>query len=304
MTDKEYKYIATIAECGNITKAAEKLFIAQPSLTQSLHRIEEDYGASFFYRCHDGVRLTEAGENYMAAANKMLEAYEELKKNLNNDRSDQIGKIQIGLESGQADCILTGFLKNYKRRYPNVDLRIIELPSIQLQKMAVDTSLDIALLHYPFVNEKLAYVPIAEDELVLAVSPAVLSEKKKESAEILTVDRTFMQQQSFLMPTSDQQLRTVAENICSLAEIEPDIKYTAMNLPTLLALAAEGLGAAIVPLSLYKRYSAVYPLVYMTFPTDWNAEWKLVAAYREDAGIGELSRELIGVFRESMGGVE
>lgn len=106
------------------------------------------------------------------------------------------------------------------------------------------------------------------------------------------------------MPTSDQQLRTVAENICSLAEIEPDIKYTAMNLPTLLALAAEGLGAAIVPLSLYKRYSAVYPLVYMTFPADWNAEWKLVAAYREDAGIGELSRELIGVLRESMGGVE
>ena len=195
-------------------------------------------------------------------------------------------------------------MKNYKRRYPNVDLRIIELPSIQLQKMAVDTSLDIALLHYPFVNEKLAYVPIAEDELVLAVSPAVLSEKKKESAEILTVDRTFMQQQSFLMPTSDQQLRAVAENICSLAEIEPDIKYTAMNLPTLLALAAEGLGAAIVPLSLYKRYSAVYPLVYMTFPADWNAEWKLVAAYREDAGIGELSRELIGVLRESMGGVE
>lgn len=168
----------------------------------------------------------------------------------------------------------------------------------------MDTTLDMALLHYPFVNEKLAYVPIAEDELVLAVSPAVLSEKKKESAEILTVDRAFMQQQSFLMPTSDQQLRTVAENICSMAEIEPDIKYTAMNLPTLLALATEGLGAAIVPLSLYKRYSAVYPLICMTFPADWNAEWKLVAAYREDAGIGDLSRELIEVLRESTGGVE
>ena len=76
MTDKEYKYIATIAECGNITKSAEKLFSAQPSLTQSLHRIEEDYGASFFYRCHDGVSLTEAGANSMAAAHKMLEADE------------------------------------------------------------------------------------------------------------------------------------------------------------------------------------------------------------------------------------
>ena len=42
----------------------------------------------------------------------------------------------------------------------------------------------------------------------------------------------------------------------------------------------------------------------MTFPAGWNAEWKLVAAYREDAGIGELSRELIEVLRESMGGVE
>ena len=42
----------------------------------------------------------------------------------------------------------------------------------------------------------------------------------------------------------------------------------------------------------------------MTFPADWNAEWKLVAAYREDVGIGELSRELIEVLRESMGGIE
>ena len=304
MTDKEYKYIATIAECGNITKAAEKLFIAQPSLTQSLHRIEEDYGASFFYRCHDGVRLTEAGETYMAAAHKMLAAYEELKKNLTNDHSDQVGKIQMGLEIGQADCILTGFLKIYKRRYPNVDLRIIERPSIQLQKMAVDTSLDVTLLHYPFVNEKLAYIPVAEDELVLAVSRAVLPEEKRDSTEILTVDQAFMQQQSFLMPTSDQQLRTVAENICSTAGIEPNIKYTAMNLSTLLALASEGFGAAIVPLSVCQRYRSVYSLVCMEFPAEWNAKWELVAAYREDAGIGELSRELIEVLRESMGGGE
>ena len=304
MTDKEYKYIATIAECGNITKAAEKLFIAQPSLTQSLHRSEEDYGASFFYRCHDGVRLTEAGETYMAAAHKMLAVYEELKKKLTNDHSDQVGKIQMGLEIGQADCILTGFLKIYKRRYPNVDLRIIERPSIQLQKMAVDTSLDVTLLHYPFVNEKLAYIPVAEDELVLAVSRAALPEEKRDSTEILTVDQAFMQQQSFLMPTSDQQLRTAAENLCSTAGIEPNIKYTAMNLSTLLALASEGFGAAIVPLSVCQRYRSVYPLVCMEFPAEWNAKWELVAAYREDAGIGELSRELIEVLRESMGGGE
>lgn len=53
-----------------------------------------------------------------------------------------------------------------------------------------------------------------------------------------------------------------------------------------------------------KKRPSTTKFQYPTFPADWNAEWKLVAAYREDAGIGELSRELIGVLRESMGGVE
>ena len=58
MTLQQLKYIVTVAECGNITEAAEKLFIAQPSLTSAIHNIEEEMGITAFIRSNKGVELT------------------------------------------------------------------------------------------------------------------------------------------------------------------------------------------------------------------------------------------------------
>lgn len=63
MTLQQLKYIVTVAECGNITEAAEKLFIAQPSLTSAIHNIEEEMGITAFIRSNKGVELTRDGGN-------------------------------------------------------------------------------------------------------------------------------------------------------------------------------------------------------------------------------------------------
>ncbi len=63
MTLQQLKYIVTVAECGNITEAAEKLFIAQPSLTSAIHNIEEEMGITEFIRSNKGVELTKGRRN-------------------------------------------------------------------------------------------------------------------------------------------------------------------------------------------------------------------------------------------------
>ncbi|MDE6456625.1 MAG: LysR family transcriptional regulator, partial [Dysosmobacter sp.] len=70
MTDREISYVSTIARCGSITQAAEQLFIAQPSLTQALHRIEAEYGTVFFHRRQGVLRLTAAGQAYLNPSNR------------------------------------------------------------------------------------------------------------------------------------------------------------------------------------------------------------------------------------------
>ena len=89
MEYREIMYIRTITKCKSITKAADSLYIAQPSLSQALHRVEEYYGAEFFWRTKAGLVITDAGKAYLEAADKMEKLYNEAKEELKNGRGTQ-----------------------------------------------------------------------------------------------------------------------------------------------------------------------------------------------------------------------
>ncbi len=80
MEYREIMYIRTITKCKSITKAADSLYIAQPSLSQALHRVEEYYGAEFFWRTKAGLVITDAGKAYLEAADKMEKLYNDAKE--------------------------------------------------------------------------------------------------------------------------------------------------------------------------------------------------------------------------------
>lgn len=306
LTEKEYNYILTIAEYGNITKAAEQLFIAQPSLTQSLHRIEEDYGAKFFYRGHDGVRLTEAGRAYLAAAERMLALYGELRERVSTGKGSEGGKLTLGLEGFQAEYLLADLMGTYEKKYPGMELRMVESTSSQLQRMVKEKKLDLALLHYPFLNEGVGYVSLYDDELVLAVAKEHEGWKRMAAEQGLcpVITKELLKTQPFVMLTSSQQLRILAEHICSVAGVEPEVKYTTMSLGTAMSLASRNVGVVVAPMTMFRFYSQMYALHCFRFPESWNASWKLVAAYESDTILTQDCFNLIDVLRECLGGME
>ena len=73
MTLKQLQYVVTVAETGNITEAAKKLFIAQPSLTAAVHELEKEYGIILFSRSNKGIELTSDGEEFLGYARQVLE---------------------------------------------------------------------------------------------------------------------------------------------------------------------------------------------------------------------------------------
>ena len=80
MTLQQLTYLVTVAECGNITEAAEKLFISQPSLSASIHNLEKEMGITAFVRSNKGVAVTREGEELLSFARMLLEQADNMKQ--------------------------------------------------------------------------------------------------------------------------------------------------------------------------------------------------------------------------------
>lgn len=297
MTDKEILYISTIAQCSSITKAAEKLFISQPSLTQALHRIEAEWGAELFLRGQGGLRLTEAGRIYLHAAGQMADLYQQLQQEVSETSARMRGQMSLGITPFQGGILLPSFLSQYHKRFPEMKLSVVENTSAQLEQMILNGQIDLAVLHSPVTDYRLGYDALYREDFYLAV-PVFSKDHAAAEGEIPLITPRVLAKQKLVMLSSSQRIRQVADSICLTAGIKPKIQFTTSNLMTAMGLTARGLGATFIPKSFASFFAGSYPVAYFRFPAEWNAGWTLMVAYPRNALLPKASMELIRVLRE------
>lgn len=297
MTDKEILYISTIAQCSSITKASEKLFISQPSLTQALHRIEAEWGAELFLRGQGGLRLTEAGRIYLHAAGQMADLYQQMQQEVGETSARMRGQISLGITPFQGGILLPTFLSQYQKRFPEMKLSVMENTSAQLEQMILNGQVDLAVLHSPVSDYRLSWDALYREDFYLAV-PLFHKEHAAAGSEFPVITPKILGKQKLIMLSSSQRIRQVADAICLTAGIKPKIQHTTSNLMTALGMTARGLGAAFIPKSFAGFFAGSYPVAYFRFPAEWNAGWTLVVAYARNALLPKASLELIRVMRE------
>lgn len=143
---KELEYIVAIAEEGSISRAAERLYIAQSSLSQYLSRYESELGVKLFRRTSNGVRPTSAGEVYIRNARQMLLQYHQVRKQLTDFDAPIEGKIHFGISSFRGSYLFPKVLYLFYREVPNVEVILYEHDSIVLQRKIASGDLDMALV--------------------------------------------------------------------------------------------------------------------------------------------------------------
>lgn len=302
MKDNERLYVATIAECGSITKAAEKLYMAQPSLTQSLHRIENAYGVSFFHRSRSGLRLTDEGQLFLDAAAKIENIYTLMESELSNLTSAHTGSLKLGTTVFLGGILVPQIMRRFQDRYPNVGLDMIEYSSTQLEQLLAEKKMDVALMHRPFYKYDLEYQSLYHEEFLLAVPtpPGGVVPKKLNVKKLPVITASEMSEYSFVMMNANQRIRQVADNICTAACVEPKIFFHTNSFLTALSMVRNGFGAAFVPKSFAYFYWDHQPVCYYRFPEGWKAEWELVAAHRQDLTLDKDLLGLIQVLQETI----
>lgn len=146
MEMKELEYIIAIAEEGSISKAADRLYMAQSSLSQFLTKYEAGLSVKLFMRTASGVRLTYSGEVFMQNARQMLRQYQQMKGELADIRKMRTGRIEFGISSFRGSYLLPPVLRKFKEQYPGVEVIIHEHDSYRLRELLARGQLDMALL--------------------------------------------------------------------------------------------------------------------------------------------------------------
>lgn len=167
---KELEYIVAVAEEGSVSKAAEKLYLAQSSLSQFLSRYEKDLGAKIFVRTSSGMRATAAGEDFVQQAKEILLQYNRMKSALKESQGGHRGHIEFGISTFRGATLIPHILNRFQREYPNVELIIHEHDSVVLQRKITAGELDVAMVALRAGQKRPQDIPVMQDEVYLVAN--------------------------------------------------------------------------------------------------------------------------------------
>ena len=305
MTSKELMYVKTIAEEKNISKAAQKLFVAQPSLSQSLQRIEDALGTRLFNRTAGGLTLTYAGEKYYQMAAQILKMYDDFETEVSDINNLKTGRIHLGITNHLGTLVLPRILPAFHSVYPNVEVYVSEENSSTLDQKILSGELDFAITHAPSKDENqplINYELLEEDPFLIAMSPdhplVGLAEKSPDFPyPVLDVRR--LKDESFIMLHKQQRIRQVADWVLKKARIQqPHIALVLRNYETALLLAAQGVGVTLVPTEYAHISQPRFTPAFFSVPPKYEAKWCMCITTLKSGFLSRADQMFISLVKE------
>lgn len=302
MTEKELLYIKTIADEKSISKAAKKLYITQPSLSQAIQRIEDSLGTELFTRTTKGLILTFAGEKYYLMATKILKMYEEFKMEISDLNNLQTGRIHIGITRHLATYLLPVVLPIFKEKCPNVEIFVTEKNSTELEQSLLLGEVDFVIMHKPTMTlgTQIDYIDLIEDPFLLAISPEHPLNKYAQDVPGYghkLIDLKLFADEPFIMLNKQQRIRQIVDKIFEKANIAPNIVLTLTNFETAKRIAAEGIGATFVPLQYSKISPTKFCPNYYLIDEFYDASWTMCIATNKSGFLSKADKLFIDIIK-------
>ena len=245
---KELDYIVTVANEGSISRAAEKLFMAQSSLSQAVRLFEQDLGTPIFVRTARGVRPTSAGEAFIFHARQILQQYQEARSEASDIENLKGGTVIFGISTYRGTYLLPPVLKKFHALYPRVHVEICEMDSIDLENKILEGLLDLALIAAPPVRIKHGVDFLMRDEIMIATTadhPVMAFAKPCESEpEQMLIDLKDTSPFEYILGPPSTVLGRTGRRSLREAGVEPLGLDTYLSASFAAAMARAGVGLA------------------------------------------------------------
>jgi len=243
MTITQLSYVLAVAEHQNFTKAAEKCFVTQPTLSMQIQKLEDQLDILIFDRSKKPIELTEVGKKIVNQARNIVNESHRIQDIVDQQKGFIGGEFKLGIIPTVMPTLLPMFLKNFIKKYPKVKLKIEELTTEEIITRINDGHLDAAIAATPLENDSIK-------ERVLYFEPFMayipqnhrLNSKKTISTDDLDIE-------DMLLLEDGHCFRDGVINLCRAFKDQNDehFQLESGSIETLVKLSNEGLGMTLLP---------------------------------------------------------
>ncbi|HLU54106.1 MAG TPA: LysR substrate-binding domain-containing protein [Pseudonocardia sp.] len=246
MRYRRLAYFVAVAEEQSFTRAAQRLHMAQPPLSQQIALLEKEIGTPLFDRSHRAVRLTAAGAALLPEARRLLADLDETVRMVRGVGEGTIGRLTVGFIPSAMNGVLPDLVREFRATHPGVDLTLREMAPDALVHAVLERRLDVAVLYLPLDEPDLAHRRLACEELLLALPEAHPAAAASAVALADVAREPFVLQERYDVPG----LHAAVTALFADAGITPRVAQRGVWLiQTVLGLVAAGIGLALVPSS-------------------------------------------------------
>ena len=241
----QLKYFQVVAQMEHMTRAAERLSIAQPSLSQSIARLEEDLGVPLFDRQGRRIQLNQFGRVFLKRVESVFAELDEGRREIADLAGLEHGLIALAVASTQ---ILPDLLSAFLLQYPQVRFRLFQQHALTTVVQQLERGeIDLCISSPPIEHPGIAWVPLITEEIFLLV-PTGHPLARRGSIRLIEA-----MNEPFISLKPGHGLRDIMDDLCKQAGFVPNIAFEGDETATIRGLVTAGLGVTFMAAQLWKE---------------------------------------------------
>jgi len=237
MDFKQLRAFLTVADTGNVTRAAELLNLVQPAVSRQLRLLEEDIGSALFERERHGMVLTDAGKALLVYARRAMLELDRARAEISGAADGVSGLVTVGLLPSTCDLISSPLVRAVATNYPGIRMRIAMGYAGTLQQWLETGEIDAALLYGVERSPHIHSMPLLDEELWV-VGPLSAKLRRHKPVRIASLAG-----RPLILPSGPAGIRTLVDHACAVANVELTViaETNAMSIQKNLVLGGHGL---------------------------------------------------------------
>ena len=280
------KYFIVTAEELNISKAAERLFISQQALSSQIGQLEQHYGVKLFER-RPNLALTYAGSRLLEQARLLVQLNDQIEAEMESIRKNRRGSLRIGISYARGNLFASRVLPIYHRKYPAVDLTLVEGNSAELCGFLENARVDVIVDFSPILLRDITTVRLLKERVFMVVPQTFMEQYGGPSRDVEALFKA-----PLLLLSKDSFLRNILDRYFKKQHITPNIVLESKNIATLCSLCRQNMGVTFCSEMYARQMGDTSGLTLLPMADDLSLG-ELVIAYPDGPAISPALRDFV-----------
>ncbi|EIT84774.1 LysR family transcriptional regulator [Fictibacillus macauensis ZFHKF-1] len=291
MDIKQLQYFIEVAKYNSFTRAADALFITQPTISKMIKNLEEELGVTLFDRSRKGLTLTDAGRTIFEQAKLVDKAFANLEMELDNLLGLKKGHIRIGLPPIFDSRLFPKLIGSFHERYPNVTFELWEEGSKKIEEEVANHQLDLGVIVLPTNNATFQYFAFMEEDLRLIIHPDHPLASRDE------ISLSELCNESFILFNKDFVLHDRIISSCNQAGFNPHITSESSQWAFIEEMVVCKLGVSLLPESICRHLTDNVRSVKVVNP---SISWHLALIWNKNQYLSFAAKEWLRFAQEQL----